>query len=44
MWKTLKTPEEKCENLKVILENYFGKVALALSLLVVEVKVFKPLR
>jgi len=32
------------KNLKVILENYFGKVALVLSLLAVEVKVFKPLR
>ena len=44
MWKTLKTPEEKCENPKDILENYFGKVVFALSLLAVEVKVFKPLR
>lgn len=32
------------KNLKGILENYFGKVVFALSLLAVEVKVFKPLR
>lgn len=44
MWKTLKTPEKNVKNLKGILENYFGKGALALSLLAVEVKVFKPLR
>ena len=44
LWKTLKTPEEKCEKPERILENYFGKGALALSLLTVEVKVFKPLR
>lgn len=31
------------KNLKGILENYFGKVVFALSLLAVEVKVFKPL-
>ena len=30
------------KKLKGILENYFGKVAFALSLLAMEVKVFKP--
>lgn len=33
-------PEEKCEKP----ERHFGKVVFALSLLAVEVKVFKPLR
>jgi len=32
------------KNLKGILENYFGKVVLALSLLAGEVKVLKLLR